>query len=98
MDYEDDPVRSYRETLLAVLLSSVLSGGALLFLFLMCGGFGLFGLLALAGLAGLGLVNYLLWGRRLNRDVAGEREEEELRTRAEAEGWPLPETGHPRHL
>jgi hypothetical protein len=39
----------------------------------------------------LGLFNYLLWGRSLNRQVAGEREEEELRARAEAELWPYDE-------
>ena len=44
-------------------------------LFLVCGGWALYVLAVPAVLAAVGLVNYVLWGRGFNQEVAGEREE-----------------------
>jgi hypothetical protein len=90
--------RSARETFLATLLLSVFGVGVVTFLFLMCGVSLLWAFIELAGLCVLGLVHYLIWGRALYRKTAGEREEEELRVKAELDGWPLPEPRQPRHL
>ena len=38
-----------------------------------------------------GMFHYLLWGKMLSEQVAGEREEEQLRQRAEVEEWPVPD-------
>jgi hypothetical protein len=94
-----DPAQhSARETFLASLLLLVFAVGALTFLFLMCGVSLLWAFIELAGLCALGLVHYVIWGRALYRKTAGEREEEELRIKAELDGWPLPEPRQPRHL
>jgi hypothetical protein len=45
------------------------------------------GLLILAVVAG---VHYLLWGRAMARNTAGEREEEEMRERLEPNEWDVP--------
>jgi threonine/homoserine/homoserine lactone efflux protein len=49
-------------------------------------------------IAGFGCLHYLLWGRSLSQEVAGEREEEEMRARAEqdADAWPPVDDPHPR--
>lgn len=98
MDPEAASQPSSRETLLAVLMGLALGGATMVFLFLMCGGLVVWGALVLATLAAIAGLNYLLWGRALSRNVAGEREEAEIRSQAEEDGWPLPEPRHPRHF
>jgi hypothetical protein len=85
MDDMDNPYRRRRETFLGLLLAFFFGGGFVLFLILVTGGFFLYVLLAVAAIGAVGSVHYLLWGRALTVDVAGEREEEEARERWEDE-------------
>jgi hypothetical protein len=87
MDHEVDPHRSQRENFLTVFLAVAVGAGFLVFLILITGGLLFYLLLVMLGVAALGLVNYLLWGHALSQSTAGEREEEQLRSRAEDEGW-----------
>src|SRR4051794_17189642 len=66
--------------LLLVLI--VITGGLVIYLLAVVGGFAVF--------AGL---HYLLWGRFLHQATEGEREEADLRERARADGWDLPDGG-----
>jgi hypothetical protein len=61
-----------------------------LVLIFITGGYFLYVLAACVGLALLCAFHYVLWGRALTEAVAGEREEELLRQRAEAEDWDEP--------
>jgi hypothetical protein len=63
---------------------------ALAVLILVSGGFFLYVIYLALAIAGIAVFHYLLWGRALSRQVAGEREEEQLRERAAADDWPLP--------
>jgi hypothetical protein len=77
-----------RQTFLSITLAA---GGAIFFLLLLIllsGGFFLYCLLAGAALCAVCLFHYAVWGRALSQEVAGEREEELLRQRAEEEDWP----------
>jgi len=64
-----------------------LAGSALLFfglgLILITGGFFFYVFAVLGGMVMLGFFHYLVWGWLLESEVAGEREEEQLRQRAE---------------
>ncbi len=87
MDPDYTP-RQRRESFLTLFLTAL---GALFFLFvliLLTGGYLVYVLLIGGGLFGVGLLHYLLWGRLLSQQVAGEREEERLRRRAEEEDEP----------
>lgn len=90
-----DARSKYRETLLVLFLIVLLGGSisfALYFLTL-----GILGhvFAAVAGIALVGFVHYAVWGYSMSKEVAGEREEAELRERLEAEPWEQPETTHP---
>jgi hypothetical protein len=85
MDYDPDVYREQRATILSTLLCTLAGTGAVLLLFTLCGGLFLQVLAVLTGVAGVGLVHYLFWGRTLSQDVAGDREDEELRALAEAD-------------
>jgi hypothetical protein len=91
-DYKAEGQR--REAMLAVMLAVL---GGVFALVLLTGGFLLYLLLAAAGVAVLGGLHYLLWGRLMSEETAGEREEAELRDRAELQEWDLPEPRRPRH-
>jgi hypothetical protein len=39
-------------------------------------------------MVGFGFLHYWLWGRSMSQEVAGEREEEELRPPADVDEWP----------
>jgi hypothetical protein len=84
MHPDDNSPSSARESFLALLLAALFGGGILLFLIFVSGGFFFYVLCAATFVAVLGLVNYVLWGQAFSREVAGEREEEEARERAEA--------------
>jgi hypothetical protein len=88
MESNGAPRSSARDTYMAVVLCVMVGIPCLLFFEVLTGGLLSYLLLSVAILAVLGFINYLLWGRSLNRQVAGEREEEELRTQMEAEQWP----------
>jgi arginine exporter protein ArgO len=88
---------SPRETMLAVALTLLAVGGFLFFLTLISGGWVIYFLevvLALIAFAGL---HYLLWGRMMMDETAGEREEAELQAKAELSEWDLPEAQRPPH-
>ena len=89
MDHEPRPPR--RQTFLTVFLALLLGAFALLVLILVSGGFFLYVIYLALAVAGLALIHYVLWGRAMSRSVAGEREEEQLRQRAAADDWPLPD-------
>jgi len=88
----DDDLNAYRqrrESFLTIFLAVLGSGAFLLFLVLLTGGFFLWVILGVALIILFALFHYLMWGRSLMRNTAGEREEEQLRARAEAEeDWP----------
>jgi hypothetical protein len=96
MDHNYSPRQQQRHTLLTVFLTVialiffgfvliVISNGLILAVVLLGGGMFL-----------LGMLHYVLWGRAFSEEVAGEREEEQLRQRAadiEAdEEWHRPDT------
>jgi fatty acid desaturase len=89
MDANQRPPR--RQTFLTVFLALLLGVFALLVLILVSGGFFLYVIYLALAVAGLALIHYVLWGRAMSRSVAGEREEEQLRQRAAADDWPLPD-------
>jgi hypothetical protein len=97
MDRDPAQQTRRRETLLTIFFAVLAGGGFLLFLVLVTGGFFLYPLLVGGGIAAVGGLHYLLWGRGLTEQTAGEREEAEFRARMEAEPWSLPEAHRPRH-
>ncbi len=82
---QDDTPRKGRETLLTVMLTALFGGGFLVFMILVSGGFFFYVLLAVLVIGVVGSLHYWLWGNALMQEVAGERAEEELRQRREAQ-------------
>jgi hypothetical protein len=82
---DPSPIQEQRATVLSVLLPIVAMSALLAMLFAACGGFAIYFFAAVTGTAALGYVHYWLWGRALDHEVAGEREEEELRASIESE-------------
>ncbi len=78
MDYQADH-NSARGKFLSAML--ILLGGSfiLFFMFLVCGGLAIAALMVVAGLAAFGFFHYMLWGHSFTQEVAGEREEMEIR-------------------
>jgi hypothetical protein len=72
-----------RETFLAVILTVLVGGSFALFLIFVTGGFFLWVVLICLGLGLFIVLHYLLWGRRFERAVQGEREELEAEREAE---------------
>lgn len=66
-----------RATFLSGLLSLIALSGALFFMFVICGGVAVYAMAVVLGLTVLGYAHYLLWGRGLSEEVAGEREDDE---------------------
>jgi hypothetical protein len=79
MNQEVPPQSSSRGNFLALFLAAFAEFGFIIFLILISGGLFLDMILVAGGVVALAVVNYLLWGRSFNRDMAGEREEEQLR-------------------
>ncbi len=97
MESNGKPHSSPRDTYLTIVLCIMVGIPAFVFLNILTGGLFVLLLVMAAGVGVLAAVNYFLWGRSFNREVAGEREEEELRERAEAEEGPYDEPhGHRR--
>jgi hypothetical protein len=97
MEFDPEAYRRRRESFLTVLLV-VLGGTAILFCdLLLTGGVFLFVLLTTGLIAAAAGAHYLLWGQAFSQQVAGEREEAELRDRLEGNAWELPEPQRPRH-
>lgn len=88
--------QQHRHAFLSIFLTMLALGFALLFLIFVSGGFFLYVVLFGGGIVMLGMFHYVLWGRMFSQEVAGEREEEQLRQRAaevEAEEeWQQPDT------
>ena len=82
---------SSRDNYMIVVLCLIVGVPLFVFLNILTGG--LFLILAVSAvvIAVLGAFHYFLWGRAFTRETVGEREEEELRARAEAQDWPYDE-------
>jgi len=76
---EDNSRQEQRANFLGIILTLLLCCAMLTVLFAACGGVMVYVLAVVGGTAALGYVHYLFWGRSLNREVAGEREDEEMR-------------------
>jgi hypothetical protein len=76
---DDDRPPEQRGTYLGIFLTGLLAAAALVALFAACGGLTVGMAAVVAGVILLGLVHYLVWGRSLSNEVAGEREEEATR-------------------
>src|SRR5436309_1777332 len=78
MDYRTPDTPGPRDVFLSGLLATMIGGGFLFFLFLICGGLSFYVLAVVGGMAAVGLLHYLLWGYTFSEQVAGEREEDEI--------------------
>jgi hypothetical protein len=87
MDDDREHGQSSRDAYMVVLLCIMI--GLPIFVFLNVVTNGIFILVFLsAGIIGaMGLVHYFLWGRSMDNQVAGEREEEQARAREEQDEW-----------
>jgi hypothetical protein len=83
------PGPDYRGTIVTMFLTVLSAGGLLLVMFLACGGFAVYMIGVAIGLGLLGYFHYLLWGHSLSQEVAGEREEAEIRESLEEESTDL---------
>jgi hypothetical protein len=92
----DDARRQHRQAVVTILLAGMAAAFTLLVLILLTGGWFVYLALLAGGMALFGLLHYVLWGRGLTRETAGEREEEQLHRRALDEGEPPdePRTGY----
>ena len=88
--HANDPYRQQRENFLSVFLAGLAALSFLAVLVLISSIF-LYVLMVAAAMFLVGMIHYLLWGKVLSDEVAGEREEEQLRQRAQAGGWPAAE-------
>jgi hypothetical protein len=79
----DDPERQRRGSCLTIMLTAGLVGFLLLLIVVATGGWAVHVVWIGAGIFLFGLIHYLLWGRLLLRQTAGEREEEEVRRQVE---------------
>jgi membrane protein implicated in regulation of membrane protease activity len=96
MDHNYPPQQQQRHAFLTVFLSVLVLFIGLVALILLTNGL-IFNVLLLGGgIVFLGLLHYVLWGRAFSTEVAGEREEEQLRQRAaaieEEDEWRQPDT------
>jgi predicted tellurium resistance membrane protein TerC len=88
--------QQHRHAFLGVFLTLLALGLALLVLIFLSGGLFLYVVLFGGAIVMLGMFHYVLWGRAFTDEVAGEREEEQLRQRAaemaDEEEWQRPDT------
>jgi fatty acid desaturase len=87
--------QQHRHAFLSLFLTLLALGFGLLVLIFISGGFFLWVVLFAGGIFLFGMFHYILWGRAFSDETAGEREEEQLRQRAETEAeeqWHPPET------
>jgi hypothetical protein len=96
MDHNNTPSSSARDAYMVIVLCVMLGIPCFVFFNVITMGLLLALLGGVAVTAAVGAAHYLLWGRNFNQEVAGEREEEQLRARQEAEAWPYDEP-KPRH-
>jgi hypothetical protein len=88
---DHEPPSRGRETALAIALVLILGGTLVFFLNFITFGLFFYVIVAVLVIGAVGGLHYLLWGQSLNDEVAGEREEAELRDKMEAdhEAWIL---------
>jgi hypothetical protein len=96
-DYDSGTRSSGRDTYMAIVLCLVVGVPVFVFFNIVTGGLFILLLVLMAGVGVLGVINYFLWGRGFSRETAGEREEEQLRARMEAEDWPYDDRPERRH-
>jgi hypothetical protein len=84
MSSDQGPSES-RQNFLALFLATIGGGFFLFVLILLTGGLFLYVLLVVGLMALLGLFHYVAWGKMMSEEVAGEREEELLRQRAQGD-------------
>jgi hypothetical protein len=73
-----------RATFLGILLTTMISTAFLALLFIACGGLTLYILIVPIGMSIFAFLHYLWWGRSLDHQVAGEREEDRIRDSLES--------------
>lgn len=93
MNDTPDQDRQRRESVLVVFFTTFVILAAVFVVMLLTGPLFIYIIMTVLVLGGLIGLNYILWGRSMERSTAGEREEAELRERLEAPEWEEP---HPR--
>jgi hypothetical protein len=87
-----------RQAFLSIFLTALAVLFFMVVLIFLTGGFFLYVLEFSGAVVLLGLLHYVLWGRAFSQEVAGEREEEQLRQRAQAEEWQVPDRHNVRRF
>jgi Flp pilus assembly protein TadB len=82
----DDQWSRQRGTFLSILFTALLAGAFLFLIFISCGGLSLQMLAVVLVIGAIGYLHYFFWGRALDREVAGEREEQQIRDTLERDG------------
>jgi hypothetical protein len=82
---EPSPRPTGRENLLTIILVLLLGGGFTFFLVMVSLGVFQYVIATVLGITLLGYLHYVLWGYSFSQEVAGEREEEQLREQLEAD-------------
>ncbi len=83
MEPHDTAERQRRGSCLSIMLTGGFVGFLVLLLAVATGGWAFHVLWIAAAIGLFGLIHYLLWGRMLQQQTAGEREEEEASRRAD---------------
>ena len=99
MDSNHSPEPSQRGTFLGVLLTLLGGVGFVAFTLVILSPFlahVIGGVVVVMLMVGFGFLHYWLWGRSMSQQVAGEREEEEMKSQADADPWPPVEDIQPR--
>jgi hypothetical protein len=90
MEHEEPP--SPRQTCLPYILLSMLVLFGLPVMIIATGGWFLHLMMLVCAVVGFGLLHYLLWGRLLTQQTAGQREEEAFRDKTDLDDWWRPES------
>ncbi len=99
MDSNGHPRSDSRGTFLGVLLAVLAAAAIVGFTVVILSPFlaQAIGAVVIVGMmVGFGYMHYWLWGRAMSQEVAGEREEEELRQQTEVDDGPLASPPSPR--
>jgi hypothetical protein len=97
MDNDSEEQRNGRATFVAVAVAILFGIPCTGFLIALTEGYALVAIVVVALLGAVAGAHYLLWGRSMAQNTAGEREEEELRETLEANEWDLPDQKRPGH-
>ncbi len=83
MEPRDNPERRQRGTCLSLMMASGVVAFFALLLVVATGGWAVYVIGIAAAIALFGAIHYVLWGRMMLQQTAGDREEEELRQQSE---------------